>query len=610
MPEIASPLVGIFPAGERQFACSVGDPVELAVRVLRGPDLESVPGAAVRFEVLSGPLGLGSRASKRSSSRTGDDGRASVRAAFGERGAGLIVAKLADGTEFDEVIFGGHTDGMTHRLVVSPTPPTAAERGRVAVRVTALDYRERAVSDAHLVLEAWLGDGDQTVAVELSSVEPGDYRGVLRTRRAGCWRLRAEDLSTHVVGDGYATVLPGEPTAIRLVQEPDPRSGSPYREVNVRARLVDRYDNALDPTRIGAAITGAELIETVRTDEEARFRIQRNTGGPASLRLRAGPLRLNRTVRFAAAWLGDPGYVTVGSTFRTPVYVTPRDGDPLTSVTVKIEFDRRRSRFDGWTPAQETSPRAIDVAEHEVTVEFTPPRPLPPEGTPDGLLLGEIAWRCTREGPTLFTVTARMSPVSEPWTLCPTQKRERQKCICINIINRSGDLKAMEAGDRAFRDVWRILSTANIVRCCPSLRVELHHCHISARDWRTRVLPAIGAGGEVRSKADVDALYALGLCQRRRCINFLMIAMDHSFADGHSGTIGPRPAGGAFGVVNPDYVDRVHNIGAHEIGHVLGLHHVTDAQGDNLMSETQPHGDRLTADQCKQLWQHLDQYAC
>jgi hypothetical protein len=90
-----------------------------------------------------------------------------------------------------------------------------------------------------------------------------------------------------------------------------------------------------------------------------------------------------------------------------------------------------------------------------------------------------------------------------------------------------------------------------------------------------------------------------------------MIDMDHSYADGDAGSIGPRPGSDrSFGVVNPAYVDTVHNVGAHEVGHVLGLEHVTDQQGDNVMSETQPHGDNLTEDQCKRLWTHLDQYAC
>jgi len=114
----------------------------------------------------------------------------------------------------------------------------------------------------------------------------------------------------------------------------------------------------------------------------------------------------------------------------------------------------------------------------------------------------------------------------------------------------------------------------------------------------------------VNTGSQVDALFGLNLCQRKKCINFLMIKMDHSYADG-DGSIGPRPGSDrSFGVINPDYVDRLHNIGAHDIGHVLGLHHVLGGQGDNVLSETQPHGDNLTPEQCQQLWTHLDQYAC
>lgn len=611
MAEAESLQVGIFPLAERQFTATVGKAAELSVRVLRGPHLEPVSGVGVRFEVLSGPLGLGARASRRATARTGDDGIASVPAVFDRRGAGLVDARLVDGADVDAVVFGGHTDGMTSRLVVSAAPATSAERGRIPVRVTALDHRERPVSDAELSLEASIVGGDRPVTVALASAAPGEYVGVFRTRKAGCWRLRAQDRATHVVGDGYAQVVPGDPAHIRLVEEPDPRATPPYSEVGVRVRLVDHYSNAIDPARIRLAHDGAELIETLRTDQEARFLLRRAGSGEAEILLAAGRLRERRSLRFAAAWLADPGHITVGGSFRTPLYVMPRDDEPLSAATVRIVFDRRRTRFVEWTPAAVVPPPIVELAEHELTVEFKPRRPIRPEQADDCLLLGEIGWRCTREGPTLFKVTVRMSPESEPWMLCPTQKREHRRCLCINVISRSGETRAREAGDRAlqYRPV-EILSTRNIRRCCPSLRVELHHCSISVRDWRTKVLPVLGAGGRVQTHAQVDALYALGLCQRPGCINFLMIDMDHDYADGDAGLIGPRLAGGSFGVINPAYVDTVHNIGAHEVGHVLGLHHVDGGQGDNVMSETQPHGDNLTEKQCKQVWSNLDQYKC
>jgi hypothetical protein len=503
---------------------------------------------------------------------------------------------------------------MTHRLVLDAPPATSAGKGAVRVRVTALDRNERPVVGAELVLEASLGDGDNTTTVELTPGEPGEYGGVLRTRRAGCWSLRAQDRATKVVGTACAPVTPGPPTALRLVDEPDPRRAAPYGEVWLRVRLEDRYANAIDPEKIRCAVTGATIALTVRTDQEARFLLERRSGnGTAVARLSAGELRQRQAVRFAPAWIGDPGFVAVGSTFRTPVYVMPPAGRPLTKTKVTVAFNSRRARFSAWTPSEQVAglKQTVDVRRNEVVIEVAPRRPVPAALNPDGLELGEIEWTCSGEGATCFFVTAEMSPVSEPWKLCPSQKRERQKCVCINIINRSGDLKAMEAGDRALRDVWKILSTKNIARCCPSLRIELHHCHISAGDWRNKVIPAVGAGGQVRTHAQVDALYALDLCQRKKCINFLMIEMDHSYADGDAGTIGPRHGSDrSFGVINPDYVDSVHNIGAHEIGHALGLEHVTNSQGDNVMSETQPHGDNLTEDQCKSLWRFLDSYAC
>ncbi|MCP5112463.1 MAG: hypothetical protein GY953_16685, partial [bacterium] len=44
-----------------------------------------------------------------------------------------------------------------------------------------------------------------------------------------------------------------------------------------------------------------------------------------------------------------------------------------------------------------------------------------------------------------------------------------------------------------------------------------------------------------------------------------------------------------------------------EIGHARDLRH-EGASGDNLRSQSQPHGDNLTRDQCKTIWQNIDKF--
>jgi hypothetical protein len=603
----------IFPEQELLFAADVGEPIELAVRALREPGLRPARGVDVRFEVVTGPLRLGPRRFRSSTVRTDGEGRAAVSASFTERGAAIAAVDRVGGDQLDTIFLGGHSDGTTHRLALDAPAASVAEGG-IRVRVTALDHHGRPVADADVVLEAGLG-GDVRETVDLVRVGPGEFEGILRTTRAGSWHLRAQDRLTHVIGDACTQLIPGPPVALRVVGEPDPRRDEPFSEVWLRSRLEDRFGNAIEPQRITCDVEGAEVVATVRADGEARFLIQRTQGhGTAVVKLGdSGKTRLTASaeILFAAAWIGDPGLITTGSTFRTPVYLMPAAGRPLTAAKVSIAFNRRRTRFSRWRPARDGPPTAAEAERDRVVIAVEPSRPIPVKGIPEGVQLGEVEWECTGEGETCFEVSAELSPASAPFKLCPAQKRARaRKCICINIIYRTGDVQARVAGSRVMRPVARILSsTKNVSRCCPSLRLRIRYCRISAADWRNRVVPATGEG-IVNTDDEIQRLFDLNLCQRDKCINFLMINIDRRFADGVSSR-GPRVAGGnrSFGVINPESVGRVHNLGAHEVGHALGLDHLGDP-GENVMSENQPLGDDLTEQQCEDLFRFLDTFAC
>jgi hypothetical protein len=597
----------IVPDGETQFVSDVGAPVEVAVRAVRAADLRPVSGVKVRFEVVSGPLVLGPRAARSTTVASAELGRAAVEARFTERGAAIVAADRVGGGGGETLFLGGQSDGMTHRVVVHLPAAPAAAAGEIPVVVTALDFHGAPVRGAKIALEANAG-GDVWDPVRVKRGAPGEYTGTHATTRAGCRRFRAQDRATKVVGEACCEMTPGPPRALHVAGEPDPRREPPFGEAWLRAALEDEFGNGIDACRIECAVDGGELAATVRLRDEARFLVRRREGhGRAQVTLTdagGSGLRASEQVHFAAAWVGDPGFVGLRDRFRTPLYLMPPADHPLEQATIRVAFDPARARFVGMSGADAVADRST------VVIEYVPRRPVVPRRTPKEIEIGEIEWACTDEGETCFEVTAEMSPVSEPWKLCVRQKRARQKCLCLNIIHRAGDLAALEAGDRAMRTVVSILSTKNIRRCCPSLRRELHHCRISAQDWRTKVIPAIGADGRVNSAADMTALFALNLCQRKKCINFLMIATDHSWADGASSKGPMAGSDRSFGVINPAYVDTVHNMGAHEVAHALGLAHLEKMEGDNVLSEFQPHGDNLTEDQCEAIFRGVDQYAC
>ncbi len=608
--------LALFPDGETTFSADLGHPFEIAARVVRTPSMEPASGVGIQFEVIDGPLRLGKRRSRRLTVQTGRDGRAALPAVFAKRGAAIVALDLVPGDAGSTLFLGAHSDGVTHRVgISSPGAVTAGEPAAIPVRVTAVDRHNRPVRAPGLYLEGRLAGSDIATRIRLRRAADGEYEGVLKTVKAGCWRFRAYDALTKVTGDACLQVLPASPARIDIVGSPDPRGTVPYGETWVRARLDDKYGNPLDPHRIRLGVNGAEAKTRIQLDGSARVLIHRPQGhGRATIRLSdsgGSGLTAERTIPFAASWIGDPGFVAAGTTFQTPVFLMPPAGRAIGKATVTLEFEPKNVRFLGMTPTPGVTIEQSEPANGLVAARVTFDRPVRAAHAPDGARVAVCTWECAREGKTCFSATARMSPVTEPWKLCISQKRERQKCLCINIINKEGDLKGMEAGDRAMRTVVKILSTGNIKHCCPSLRIEMHHCRISNNDWRTKVVPAVGARGVINSTAQIDALFALNLCQRKKCINFLMIAMDHSWADAHAGSFGPRPGSDrSFGVINPDYVDSVHNLGAHEVGHDLGLHHVDNQQGENVMSETQPHGDHLTPTQCQELWTHLDQYSC
>jgi hypothetical protein len=499
------PSLSIFPEGETTICADVGEDFEIAVHARHTPGMSPTRGAGVQFEVIDGPLRLGPRRVRKLTAEADEEGRASVSAVYVKRGAATVAVDLRRGHLGDTVFFGGHSDGMTHRLTVATWAlSTAGERNTVPISVNALDLHNRPVRAADILLEASLVGSDNWTRLRLRRRPDGEYEGALRTVRAGCWRLRAYDRITKTVGEGCTQVLAANPRALRVLEAPDPRSAPPFGEVWLRARLEDAHGNPLDPHRVRCRIKGAKLKARINLDGSARFLLHRPQGsGNAVANLsdsgRSGITAIH-TVPFAACWVGNPGFVGVGASFETSVYIMPPPRRAIRTATITLAFEPDNVRLLSLEPESGIAMQ-VRREKRKVVAEIAFRRPVTANEVPDGIRIGTCTWECKRGGSTCFTATAQMSPETEPWKLCISQKRQRQKCLCINIINKEADLKAMEAGDRAMRTVVKILSTQNIKNCCPSLRINIHHCRISKADWRTKVIPAVGAGGVVGSSA-------------------------------------------------------------------------------------------------------------
>ncbi len=200
---------------------------------------------------------------------------------------------------------------------------------------------------------------------------------------------------------------------------------------------------------------------------------------------------------------------------------------------------------------------------------------------------------------------------SDPWDLCVEQKKEKKKCLCINIIYKSGDSAAKTAGVDAAEQADDIISsTDNVKICCPIFTLDIKKEPLNATDW-AKIVTATG-NGKVSTvsqgqKFTLPENFTDGITvgKKSNCINIFMVPFDTTAFDART-RIGPD----GTAVINPSKVSSVTNMGAHEIGHSLGLSDNSTIPSSNLMHCPQPHGNNLTKDQCKKIWQNIDSYPC
>jgi hypothetical protein len=388
----------------------------------------------------------------------------------------------------------------------------------------------------------------------------------------------------------------------------------------LRARLEDRFGNALDPHRVSCMVNGQPLPTQAIVAGEARFLI-RSIGYSfidAAFADRESTVSLRATIPFAATWLQNPGLLNVGEEFRTVLYGLPRPDQPIQKAMIEIEFNPELASFI----ALEAPPPGAPVLSTTSTVEgnllsvmIESETPITAQQFPDGIPVCTIAWKCAGEGNTCFRLSGRMSPTTEKWEMCSDQKRKLQSCICINVIYPPGNTAARDAGIAAAAEVPTIFSSvANVARCCPILTTSTHTCEISAADWATiaGLIGTVGGAPTVTADAHHAAVRDSGVCRRDQCINIYMIPVSVPVPGGTGqGQTLVGPPGTS--VMDPTAATSGNRVGAHEVGHALGLngaHASANGDSNNLITALQPHGTQLTAEQCKTVFQNIDSYPC
>jgi len=585
--------------------------------------LDPAIGVSIRYRVIKGPLLFSDNGKKEIEVKTDSKGIAFVNAKFTSVGTALVVAELKEDPNV-AVFFEGHTAKTTHQIFLYSATTFPVDPGVVVARIVAVDHHSQPVTGAKLVFEGSFG-ADTVVSGEVKELGNGEYEGRFQTRIAGPWTILAQDVDTKVTAHRCIHLLPSEPHTLRLVGETDPRMSYPYGELLLCVRLEDRFMNALNPHRIRCTVAGQVISPQAIVAEEAHFSIHFIGYGFVDIELSdsESSVSMRSKILFAAAWLQDPGTVFVGSKFNTVLYGAPEADRPIQRATVEIKFNPRLVSFLGLEkpppggPALSTN---ATVKENLLTIEIESEKPVSAQEYPEGIPVCTIVWKCLDEGKSCFTLVANASPSSEPWEWCVDQKRRETKCICINVIHRDGDAAARTAGTNAANQIPNIISSnANVAQCCPIVRVDIHYCAISAADWANTVVPAIGAHGQITSLAEFNALRATGVCKRPRCINLYMIPFDDPDAGGRTNDP-PGPPGDS--ALHPGLVGSRQNVGAHELAHTLGLHDLyrrrpdgsfDSGPADNLMSYfsgTDSHGTNLTRDQCRTIWQNIDNYPC
>ena len=210
------------------------------------------------------------------------------------------------------------------------------------------------------------------------------------------------------------------------------------------------------------------------------------------------------------------------------------------------------------------------------------------------------------------------------------QKKKDPQCICIQVLYREGDRTARIAGRNAANIASIYSDEDNLEECCPKVTARVHYKSVPGKQWDEKVLgrfPPLGIAlvdGKVSDSPEINAMkdqaHNFPEVHKPNCINMFIGHADPSLNElGVTAGNGPRPTNPPTDppsytstvvvMANPDASTQA-TIGAHEIGHSLGLDH--DDDSDNLMHPSLEGQDdtELDSDQCRTIWQNIKKYAC
>ncbi len=602
--------VGLEHLSTRDFNGRVGEtlPGRIAVKAVYLDDGKPAKDVSVSIRVHQGAVTLG-RNRKGLRLRTDAGGEAKVDAVIAGPGWSLIEVRTS-GKRGQSLFFSGCSNEMTRLLYLYAQPCIPMEEGKIEVEISALNFEGEPVTGADLVLEAHSPElFELPLEGALREVGGGRYKGVIKNQRAGRITLLAQDRSSLATGSLAVTVVPGEADHFAVLGDPDPRLSKPYNELDLRVQLQDKRNNPLDPARIQALDESGKSIAGFLEGQTAVFKIRAlgYTRVSVTLADSVSKIRESLTIPFAATWLEQPGLVLVDETFKTPLYVLPPRDRVADHGSIEVAFDPKRVVFKEFIPTKSKAIRfnfKSRVIKKTLFLVFESSRSYTAESFPEGMYLGDICWQCQGEGNTCFSLVGKMSPSTPPWKLCVDQKRRRRDCICVNIIYPAGNNAARNAGVQAANQVPTVISSnANVSRCCPVLGVRVHTCALPPATINARV----GADGAVSSLAEWRALVAASPCTRANCINMTMVPFN--VPTGEQGWTNVGAPGNS--ALDPVTLPTVPNVGAHEIGHALGLNHASAGGAvGNLMHSPQPHGNQVTPAQCQTIFQTLANYPC
>jgi len=571
---------------------------------------EPVEGVPIHFAVIHGPLALLPGTLTEMDEKTDRKGKAYVHAQFQSRGFAVVMAQIAGRTD-QAIIFTGHSDGVTDSLHIYAPPSFSADIGKISARIVALDRNQVGVGGAHLTFEAVYED--EVLPGKITEIGDGIYEGLFSTRTAGRWTMVVRDSDTGAKNESPVVVVPAEPRKLAIVEELDARSQPPYDLASVRVRLEDRFRNGVDPERIRCEVSAGAIESRSIVEDHVRFCIRHTGYGKVTAKFSADGFSLaaKRDLWFAAAWLQDPGTVPVGSDVSTMVYALPPANRPARHVTIQIKFNPKLVSFEGIRPAPPGGV-ALDVTHQlksgAVRISVRSRQPVPARDHSQGIAICRAKWKCKGKGKAWFSLVARMSPETPPWRLCMDQKVPMLKCLCVNVVYRQSDTTAHDQGHKAAEQVSTDVSD-NVYRCCPYLRVSINDKPIPDVEWYKGVGMALKSN-KLTSKQAFNKLYDfLKGYFKPRCVNITMIPIDWGAKAGAS-IIGPAPGTDhGFAVIDPEKLNTVAHLGAHEILHTLGLGH-SGMTNVSLMSRVAPHGYALSEDECRQIWALVGQYPC